>query len=103
MSAVAALATAGVLAAAPAPERLVHAFACIHHYEAAWNDPRPPYFGGLQMDYPFQRAYGREFLRAFGTADRWPPALQIAVAIRAYLAGRGFNPWPNSARKCGLL
>jgi len=31
---------------------------CIHHYEGAWNDPNPPYYGGLQMDLGFQRTYG---------------------------------------------
>ena len=55
------------------------------------------------MDYGFQRAYGREYLRAFGTADHWTPGMQIAVAIRAYLAGRGFGPWPTTARRCGLF
>jgi hypothetical protein len=39
----------------------------------------------------------------YGTADHWPPAVQIAVAIRAYASGRGFYPWPNTARACGLL
>lgn len=85
------------------PHQLVQAFSCIHRYEGAWNDPWGPFYGGLQMDYSFQRTYGPEYLRAFGTADHWPPSLQIAVAIRAYLAGRGFNPWPNTARRCGLL
>jgi hypothetical protein len=83
--------------------RLVRGFMCIHRHEGAWNDPGAPYYGGLQMDYEFQRSYGREFLQAFGTADRWPPAVQIAVAIRAYLSGRGWYPWPNTARMCGLL
>lgn len=81
--------------------RLVRAFACIHHYEGAWNDPGKPYWGGLQMDMSFQRTYGREFLRLFGTADHWTPGMQIAVAIKAY-ASRGFGPWPNTARRCGL-
>jgi len=82
---------------------LHRAFLCIHRFEGSWRDPNPPYYGGLQMDYSFQRTYGREFLRAFGTADHWPPYLQIAVAMRAYLSGRGFYPWPNTARRCGLL
>jgi hypothetical protein len=81
---------------------LVRAFACIHHYEGAWTDSGAPYWGGLQMDMAFQRTYGREFLRAFGTADHWPPGIQIAVAIKAYLSGRGFRPWPNTSRLCGL-
>jgi hypothetical protein len=78
------------------------AFACIHHGEGRWDDPNPPYWGGLQMDVQFMRAYGPEFLRVWGTADRWPRSVQMAVGIRGYLA-RGFQPWPNTARRCGLL
>lgn len=85
------------------PQFLWRAFTCIHSHEGAWDDPNPPYWGGLQMDWTFMRTYGAEFLRAWGTADHWPPAVQIAVAIRAYLSGRGFWPWPNTARLCGLL
>jgi hypothetical protein len=82
---------------------LESAFLCIHSHEGRWSDPDGPYYGGLQFDQNFQRTYGREFLRAWGTADHWPAAVQITVAIRAYLAGRGFRPWPNTARYCGLL
>lgn len=85
------------------PDRLVKGFLCIHRHEGAWDDPGAPYYGGLQFDMEFQRAYGREFLRAFGTADHWPPMIQVTVAIRAYLSGRGWWPWPNTARMCGLL
>jgi hypothetical protein len=38
-----------------------------------WRDPDSPYYGGLQMDMDFQRAYGAEFLARWGTADHWPP------------------------------
>ena len=41
------------------------------------------------MDLDFQRAYGRDYLRYFGTADRWPVSVQLAVAIRGYIC-RGF-------------
>ena len=34
------------------------AWQCIHRHEGAWNDPNAPYYGGLQMDIGFQRAYG---------------------------------------------
>ena len=61
------------------------------------------YFGGLQMDLGFQRSYGRPLLRLKGTADRWTAREQIWVADRAYRAGRGFYPWPRSARACGLI
>jgi hypothetical protein len=76
---------------------------CIHHYEGAWNDPNPPYYGGLQMDMGFQQAYGAALLRRKGTADHWSPLEQIWVAERAYRSGRGFYPWPNTARWCGVL
>lgn len=75
---------------------------CIHHYEGAWNDPNRPYWGGLQMDLTFQATYGSWLLRHKGTADHWTPLEQIWVAERAYKS-RGFNPWPNTARDCGLL
>ena len=76
---------------------------CIHRYEGAWNDPNAPYYGGLQMDMSFQRAYGWDALAKWGTADHWHPLTQMWVAEKAYSAGRGFGPWPNTARMCGLL
>ena len=85
------------------PPWIRSAFLCIHRYEGAWNDPNPPYYGGLQMDMQFQRSYGARFLRQYGTADRWPPSVQIWVAYQAYRSGRGFHPWPNTARYCGLI
>jgi hypothetical protein len=75
---------------------------CIQRFEGHWNDPHPPYWGGLQMDMSFQRAYGWELLRSKGTADNWSPVEQMWVAERAYRS-RGFTPWPNTARACGLL
>lgn len=90
-------------ATALGPSWLVNAFMCIHRGEGSWTDPNPPYFGGLQMDYSFMAAYGGALLRSKGTADHWTPAEQISVAIRAYYSGRGFFPWPNTARACGLI
>jgi hypothetical protein len=87
-----------------APPWLQGAFACIHHYEGAWNaNSGNGYYGGLQMNSVFMSHYGAEFVRRWGTADRWPPWAQIAVAVRAFQSGRGFWPWPNTARACGLL
>jgi hypothetical protein len=74
------------------------AFMCIHGFEGSWTDSGAPYYGGLQMDEGFQRSYGREFYDKFGTADKWPISVQLAVGIKAYLSGRGFGPWPNTAR-----
>ena len=75
---------------------------CIHRYEGSWRDRSAPYYGGLQMDVEFQRTYGAGLLRAKGTADHWTPLEQMWVAERAYKT-RGFWPWPNTARYCGLL
>lgn len=77
-------------------------FKCIHQYEGSWTDPGAPHYGGLQMDLQFQRSYGGAFLEQLGTADRWPPFVQMAVAMEAYYSGRGYGPWPNTRRMCGL-
>jgi hypothetical protein len=54
------------------------------------------------MDVEFQRTYGLDLLRAKGTAEHWTPLEQMWVAEHAYRT-RGFWPWPNTARYCGLL
>jgi hypothetical protein len=74
---------------------------CIHRYEGSWADSGSPYWGGLQMDISFQQTYGGWLLRHKGTADHWSPLEQIWVAERASHS-RGFSPWPNTARDCGL-
>lgn len=77
---------------------------CIHRYEGAWDaNTGNGYYGGLQMDIAFQQSYGPELLQAKGTADHWTPLEQMQVAERAYQSGRGFYPWPTTARMCGLL
>jgi hypothetical protein len=89
---------------APEADPLLGEFLCIHHFEGSWTaNTGNGYYGGLQMDYAFMRLYGSQELARWGTADAWPAAVQIAVAERAYRAGRGFWPWPNSARLCGLI
>ena len=88
----------------PVPAFLEHAFSCIHRYEGAWTaNTGNGYYGGLQMDLPFQSRYGGDYLRRWGTADNWPAWAQLTAAVRAYRSGRGFGPWPNTARACGLL
>lgn len=88
----------------PALVELVLAFLCIHTHEAhTWDtNTGNGYYGGLQMDMQFQRTYAPELLRRKGTANNWTPGEQITVAIRAQRT-RGFWPWPNTARMCGLL
>ncbi len=78
-----------------------HEWLCLHSHEGAWTDPNPPFYGGLQMDYEFQSTYGPELLKTLGTADHWSPIQQMRVAERAWLT-RGFSPWPNTRRMCGI-
>ena len=86
------------------PASLSASFLCIHHYEGAWNaNTGNGYYGGLQMDLAFQSRYGADFVRLWGTADNWPSWAQVQTAVRAYQSGRGFWPWPNTARACGLI
>jgi hypothetical protein len=60
------------------------------------------YYGGLQMDRQFQQTYAPDLYEAKGTADSWTKEEQMRAAARA-VAGRGFTPWPTTARMCGLL
>jgi hypothetical protein len=76
---------------------------CLQRYEGRWNDAHDPYWGGLQMDRAFMRAYAPRHLLKRGWADRWKPLEQMWVAERAHRSGRGFYPWPHTARTCGLL
>ena len=70
--------------------------------EGSWTDHGPTYDGGLQMDRKFQERYGAQLLNSKGTADKWTGFEQIWTAVNAYRT-RGFTPWPNTARDCGLL
>ena len=79
------------------------AWLCIHRYEGSWSDAGDPYWGGLQMDRGFMSGYGRATCCAEGMANHWSPLEQMWVAERAYRSGRGFYPWPNTARFCGLI
>jgi hypothetical protein len=76
---------------------------CIHRYEGRWSDNGDPYWGGLQMDRGFMSTYAPRVLLRRGWADRWTPLQQMWVAERAHRSGRGYWPWPNTARFCGLL
>jgi hypothetical protein len=71
--------------------------------EGSWSDSGSPYYGGLQMDLGFMRSYGARLLRIKGTADHWTPLEQMWVGEQALKAGRGFYPWPRTARACGLI
>ena len=99
-----ALAALAVARHTTVPAGLGDAFRCIHRFEGAWtSNTGNGYYGGLQMDRSFQAHYGREYVARWGTADRWPAWAQLQTAVRAYQSGRGFSPWPNTARFCGLI
>lgn len=90
---------------------------CIH--AGAWPDGRDVpgtgegswtantgngYHGGLQMDRGFEKHYGADMLARYGgDAELWTPRDQMVVAERARASGRGYGPWPVTARNCGLL
>ena len=78
---------------------------CIHSHEAGWDNHdtgRNGHYGGLQMSFDFMRGYGPDLWSVKGTADHWTPLEQMWVAERAWRV-RGFQPWPETARMCGLL
>jgi hypothetical protein len=75
---------------------------CVHSKEGPWNDPDSPHWGGMQMDYSFQSSHGPAYLRRWGTADNWPVWAQLHASYDAWTT-RGWHPWPNTARACGLL
>lgn len=71
--------------------------------EGPWN-ATGFYHGGLQMDWSFMRAYGRDMLQKYSGrgAEAWTPREQMVVAERARKT-RGYYPWPQTARACGLI
>jgi len=84
---------------------------CIHSHEGAWNaNTGNGYYGGLQMDSSFQRAYGYTYLNGsrinfmtlWGYAHNWPVWAQLQAGKNGY-KDRGWRPWPNTARMCGLM
>jgi len=76
---------------------------CVHSLEGAWtSNTGNGYRGGLQFDDTFAASYGPEYVRRWGGAHRWPVWAQLRAAERAYRT-RGWTPWPNTARDCGLL
>lgn len=79
------------------------AASCVRSKEGGLTSVNPagPYYGWYQTDPDFQRTYGREFVRAYGHGI-WPARAQILTAYRGWRA-RGWYPWPNTARECGLI
>jgi hypothetical protein len=76
-------------------------YEAFHHGKWAANTGNG-YYGGLQMDLSFQRTYGGNLLATKGTANNWTMLEQMWAAERAYSSGRGFGPWPNTRKSCGI-
>jgi hypothetical protein len=80
------------------------AFLCIHRYEGSWDNRDSGsngHYGGVQ--------FGKNEWNRFGTpytgkawAYQATPTEQLWAAYR-YWQVSGFNPWPQTARNCGLL
>lgn len=90
------------------------AWLCIHGGEGDWQDGGWTYIGGLQMDWNFVHTYGKDMIRKYGEPrfshsgpngwiNAWTPREQVIVAERAHDAGRGYYPWPLTARACRLI
>jgi hypothetical protein len=80
----------------------MQAAACVISKEGTWTtNTGNGYYGALQADLSFQRAYGWEHYRRWGTANQWPWWAQLEMGYRGWLF-RGWGPWPNTARACGL-
>lgn len=101
---VAALISAVVLPSASADARPPHysLWVCVHaHERTAWNDPNPPYWGGLQMGSWFIGHYAHPA----GTPDEWTPLQQMWVAENAYRREHYsrswlYGQWPPSRGDC---
>jgi hypothetical protein len=76
---------------------------CVRSKEGGLTSVNPagPYYGWYQTDPSFQAAYGPEFYRQWGPGI-WPAYAQVLTAWRGWKA-RGWYPWPNTARECGLI
>lgn len=74
---------------------------CVHSHEGAWNDDTGNgFYGGLQFDYGTWLSNGGG--RFAPTANLASPLEQLEVAYTTWKS-RGWEPWPNTARMCGLL
>jgi hypothetical protein len=75
---------------------------CVMSKEGTWTtNTGNGYYGAFQADRGFQRAYASDHYARWGTANNWPWYAQLEMAYRGWLF-RGWQPWPNTSRACGL-
>lgn len=82
------------------PRWWLNAALCVHSHEGSWRDAGAPYYGGMQFD------LGTWFANGGGRYAAYPhwatPTQQLRVAYVTWQR-RGWYPWPNTARMCGLI
>ena len=81
----------------PAPAAIAHLslWLCVHRQErTAWNDPNPPYLGGLQLGTGwFIPHYSSRVRHPAGTVDTWPAVEQMRFAEGAYRLEHYSREW----------
>lgn len=73
---------------------------CVHSHEGSWQDTGAPYYGGMQFDLSTWAANGGRRYSVY--PHQASPTNQLRVAYTTWRR-RGWAPWPNTARMCGLL
>lgn len=75
---------------------------CVVNHEGGWTSVNKwGYYGRFQMDVSFQREtpYGRWAYARWGTADHWPPDVQVQHAYSIWRYA-GWSRWPTYNRYC---
>lgn len=75
---------------------------CVTNHEGGWRSVNPAgYYGRFQMDVSFQTEtpFGRRAYARWGTANKWPPAVQVEHAFTIW-SKYGWGRWPTYARYC---
>jgi hypothetical protein len=74
---------------------------CVHHYEGSWYaNTGNGFYGGLQFMLSTWKSSGGGRYAAY--PHQATPHEQLHVAYALWRRA-GWNPWPNTARICGLL
>lgn len=74
-----------------------HDAMCVHSNEGSWTDTSATYMGGMQFDESTWTSNG-----GTGNPGQASITTQLRVSYTAW-RHRGWHPWPNTARMCGLL
>lgn len=79
---------------------------CVVNGEGGWTtNTGNGYYGRFQADTDFARAYNPAASRRAGPyaySPNWTPSEQVLMGYRGWRA-RGYQPWPTTGRRCGLI